>query len=71
MPDSSGSLSDLEHNQALRGTLPASLGSLASLSVLWLSNCRLGGSLPASLGSLGNLSSLCAHPLALPLATCG
>ena len=44
--------------QGLSGTLPAELGDLTNLKVLWLHGNNLGGSMPAELGHLVNLQSL-------------
>ncbi|MBD2768430.1 hypothetical protein IC235_11065, partial [Hymenobacter sp. BT664] len=46
------------YSNGLRGPLPASLGLLRGLQVLYLPGNRLSGPLPASLGSLPNLRQL-------------
>jgi Leucine-rich repeat (LRR) protein len=40
------------------GTLPDTLGSLSSLSILYLSNLRLSDTLPTSIGQLNNLQTM-------------
>ena len=46
-----------EQNQ-LSGQIPASLGNLSNLEILYLSYNRLSGQIPASLGRLSNLTEL-------------
>ena len=42
----------------MRGPLPAALGDLTNLELLWLWNNQLTGPIPAELGDLTNLSEL-------------
>ena len=47
----------LNRNQ-LTGSIPAEIGNLANLELLYLSNNQLSGAIPPQLGSLGNVTSL-------------
>ena len=47
----------LDNNQ-LTGSIPAELGGLANLQLLWLQDNQLMGSIPAELGDLANLQNL-------------
>jgi hypothetical protein len=49
----------------LRGSIPASLGSLTQLTYLHLYGNEISGSIPASLGSLTRLKSLCVREIEL------
>lgn len=48
---------DLDNNQLI-GTIPAELGNLANLQILYLYNNQLSGSISSALGSLVNLQQL-------------
>ncbi|BAB40094.1 putative leucine-rich receptor-like protein kinase [Oryza sativa Japonica Group] len=49
---------NLSYNPFVAGPVPAELGNLSALRVLWLAGCNLIGAIPASLGRLGNLTDL-------------
>ncbi|XP_062188621.1 receptor-like protein kinase HSL1 [Phragmites australis] len=49
---------NLSYNPFAPGPVPAELGDLSALRVLWLAGCSLIGSIPPSLGRLGNLTDL-------------
>ena len=46
------------HQNGLSGSIPAEIGQLSNLTVLWLGNNQLSGPIPAELGGLSNLTSL-------------
>ncbi|KAK4339825.1 hypothetical protein RND71_041287 [Anisodus tanguticus] len=46
---------DLSYNKGLTGSLPQSIGSLKSLSILILVGCEFSGSIPDTVGSLSQL----------------
>ncbi|CAN6689748.1 unnamed protein product [Malus baccata var. baccata] len=49
---------NLSYNPFLPGRIPAELGNLTNLEVLWLTECNLVGEIPDSLGRLKNLKDL-------------
>uniref|UniRef100_A0A453PFA8 Uncharacterized protein n=1 Tax=Aegilops tauschii subsp. strangulata TaxID=200361 RepID=A0A453PFA8_AEGTS len=49
---------DLSYNKGLRGSLPASIGSLSNLQSLILLGCSFTGEIPTEIGQLSNLISL-------------
>eukprot|EP00241_Pyramimonas_parkeae_P012577 CAMPEP_0114251422 /NCGR_PEP_ID=MMETSP0058-20121206/15262_1 /TAXON_ID=36894 /ORGANISM="Pyramimonas parkeae, CCMP726" /LENGTH=269 /DNA_ID=CAMNT_0001365223 /DNA_START=90 /DNA_END=899 /DNA_ORIENTATION=+ len=55
-PSTCGSLT--VYNDQATGTVPTELGTLTSLTFLWLSSNRLTGSLPSELGALSRLTRI-------------
>ncbi|KAJ0989390.1 hypothetical protein J5N97_007746 [Dioscorea zingiberensis] len=49
---------NLSYNTFAPGPVPAELGNLSSLEILWLTGCNLVGHIPDSLGDLSNLQNL-------------
>ena len=62
-PHASCSFTDARalYNNSFHGTIPSSVGNLASLQYVAMQSNRLTGSLPMELGNLTELVSLYAH----------
>ena len=53
------------HGNGLSGPIPAELGNLANLEILWLNGTGVSGPIPAELGNLANLKELFSHAAGL------